>query len=330
MIAVSQANRNPHLDSAVDRAQGGDVRFSVREAPLTHSNQLAIQLSCDRSGKTIVQQRYMVYPLSISPVFRREADNPGANASQRELKALRSRAYLFRMNTSPGLLAGDELGISLRLGAGSQLYLADQSATKVHQMPQPGTQARVRYDIALAAGATLEFFPEPLILFAESDLTQTTDITAHPDAALSLAEIILPGRLARGESYQFRQFMSRIRVSAPTGELWFQETMKLTGQDNRFVTSALFASGPVLGGLLLLLPSKVPAAADELKALGTEIEQQVEAGSSLSLASSILPGERGLFIRAIAGTTREMQAGFKGALNCVRRHRNQAPLPYSV
>ena len=78
----------------------------------------------------------MAYPLSVSPVFRLEE-----NGSGESLK----RAYLYRMNTSPGLLAGDRLAMNLQLSAGAELYLADQAATKVHSMPE--AQARVDYRI---------------------------------------------------------------------------------------------------------------------------------------------------------------------------------------
>ena len=264
----------------------------------------------------------MAYPLSVSPVFRLEED--GTTTSSQ-------RAYLYRMNTSPGLLAHDALKISLRLASGSQLYLADQSATKVHAMPEKGpeesAQATVDYQIELGDRATLEFLPEPLILFTDSALKQQTNITIHPTAGLSLGEIVLPGRLARGESYQFRQYFSRLRVSDPQGRLWFAESMKLLGKENRFVQSSLFASGPVLGTLVLILPEAI-ATPQNLAKLSAQIDALES--SSLDLASSVLPENRGLFIRAIAQTTREMQSGFKAAVNCVRTLRGEVLLPYSL
>jgi urease accessory protein len=284
--------------------------------------QLSLALNCNSAGKTNVSHRYMAYPLSISPVFRLE-DN-GATLSS-------NRAYLYRMNTSPGLLAGDSLGMSLQLGEGAQLFLADQSATKVHTMvhTMPQAQATVDYRLEVGSSAILEFLPEPLILFEDSTLTQTIEVTMHPTASLSLGEIILPGRLARGEVYQFHQYLSRLRVKSPEGRVWFAETMKLLGKGNRFAGSDLFASGTVLGSLVLILPEAI-ATSVCLTTLSAEIDNLVEADGSVDIASSILPGGRGLFVRAIAQTTREMQVCFKGAVNCVRQLRGQSPLPYSV
>ncbi|MEL6471279.1 MAG: urease accessory protein UreD [Cyanobacteria bacterium J06623_4] len=272
-----------------------------------------------------MRDRYMAYPLSVSPIFRLEDNGRSPSPVQQQ------RAYLYRMNTSPGLLAGDSLAMSIRLDAGSSLYLADQAATKVHTMPVAGidkaTSASVRYHIEVGEAATLEFLPEPLILFGESALKQTTEITLYPTAGLCWGEIILPGRLSRAEHYQFRECFSRIQLATPDGRICFVEAMKLLGKENRFAQSALFASAPVLGSLILVLP-EAGTMADALARLSHRIEAL--ATDSLSLACTVLPGERGLFVRAIAATTRAMQAGFKGAVDEVRSLRNQAPLPYSL
>ena len=302
------------------------VTKSQLEHTLTDKHSLRVQLSLKLDGdggKTVLSHRYMAYPLSVSPVFRLEENGHGAD------KLGAKRAYLYRMNTSPGLLAGDKIGMSVQLAAGAQLYLAEQAATKVHTMPDLAAQAVVNNWIEVGDRATLEFLPEPLILFADSSLAQNTEITLHATSGLTLGEIILPGRLARGEAYQFRQYLSRLRVSSPEGKVWFAETMRLLGQGNRFAKSALFASGAVLGSLVLILP-EVIATPQNLTALSATIDKLVEPDSSVDLASSVLPEGRGLFVRAMAQTTREMQACFRGVVNGVRKLRSQPQLPYSI
>ena len=282
--------------------------------------QLSLKLSCNATGKTVLSHRYMAYPLSVSPIFRAEENGTEASAK---------RAYLYRMNTSPGLLAGDSLGMSLQLAADTQLYLADQSATKVHTMPDLAAQATVDYRIELGDRATLEFLPEPLILFADSALTQTTEIAISETSGLSWGEIVLPGRLARGESYEFREYLNRLRVRSSDGKLWFAETMKLLGRGNRFAGSALFSSGKVLGSLVLILPRAI-ATSQNLSNLSNELDEIAEKELSLGdAASSVLPTGRGLFIRAMAPTASSLQSYFKSAVCCVRRLREDAPLPYS-
>ena len=303
-------------------------RAAVNALPkdLAVRKQLELTLGCDRAGKTVLQSRYMAYPLSVSPLFRRESNGTDPAREQ--------RAYLYRMNTSPGLLAGDELGMSVKLAAGSSLTLLDQAATKVHQMPD-GAIATVDYEIAVGARATLEFLPEPLILFADSKLKQTTQITLHPNAGLSWGEIILPGRLARSEYYQFQECFSRTEIKSPDGNILFVEAMKLLGKENRFWQNDLFASEFVIGTLILILPVEI-ATKDSLALLSRQIEALSLEKVSVELACSVLSGgrgllkERGIFVRAIGSTSRDLQSCFSSAVNCVRELRQQFPLPYSL
>ena len=278
--------------------------------------QLSLALACNAAKQTVLQRRYMAYPLSVSPLFRRE-------------EGTSRRAYLYRMNTSPGLLAGDSIGTSIQLAPESQLYLVDQSATKVHQMPEVGTHASVHYSINLAADSTLEFLPEPLILFEDAELEQTTEIVMHSEASVCWGEIVLPGRIARGEHYQFRRYLNKTKIKTPDGRLWFTETMNLQGKGNRFVQSPLFVSGAVLGTLILILPGAI-ATPSNLEMLSAQIDALEEGSPSLSLASTVLPDDRGLFVRVMSDTTREIQNCFRQALNHVRALRGQNPLPYGL
>ncbi len=272
---------------------------------------LQLNLKCDRvSQQTICYHQYATYPLRLSPVFRLE----GVNSS---------RAYLYIMNTSPGLLAGDELNLSLQLAANSNLYLSDQSATKVHAMPQIDTKAVTSYQIEIHAGAILEFVPEPIILYTDSALEQNMQIKLHPTARLFLSEIILPGRLARGESYQFRYYLNRLRVTDLTGKLLFTDAMYLEGKLNPFKDNKLFVSLPIIGNAIAILPDV------DLKLLSTSLESLPAANSpQLTVATSILPHNQGLVIRALANKTMELKKYFRSALDCIRTLTYQSPLPY--
>ncbi|MBE9060385.1 urease accessory protein UreD [cf. Phormidesmis sp. LEGE 11477] len=312
----------PTALNQTDLTQTAIARTTKKEAMPT---QLALELGCNVAEQTVLQKCYMAYPLSVSSLFRRENDSLKEDQSK--------RAYLYRVNTSPALLARDSIGVRIQLAPGSQLYLADQSATKVHRMPDLDAQATVDYSVNLDAGSTLEFLPEPLILFADSALRQTTDITMHPDAGLCWGEVVLPGRLTRGEVYQFRRYLNKTTIRLPDGRLRFAETMNLTGKENRFVQSPLFANAPVLGTLVLVLP-RVIATTAALKTLSEQVDaiahESAQKATSLNLASSVLPDGQGLFIRVMAKTTREIQSCFRQSVDCVRSLREQNPLPYRL
>jgi urease accessory protein len=274
---------------------------------------LEVRLERNRFGQTVVSDRYMAHPLRLSRVFRLDA-------------AELHRAYLYITNISPGLLAGDNLSVSLQLEAGTSLYLTDQSATKVHAMPVIGTKAITNLKIEVGSGASLELVPEPLILFADAALEQTTRIQLHPNAELFWSEIVLPGRLARGECYQFRHYFSRLEITSIAEQaerLWFRDTTYLEGKHNLFKHSDLFASKPVLANLIVVQPQI------DLEILSKKLEN-LEAADCPDpiVATSVLPENKGLLVRALASKTLEMKKYIKYALNCTRYLSDRSFLPY--
>ena len=275
-----------------------------------YQNNLELNLKCDRTNKTICAHQYTTYPLRLSTVFRLD----GANTN---------RAYLYTMNTSPGLLAKDELKMSLQLEDNTNLYLTDQAATKVHPMPNEHSQATVDYQIELRREANLELVPEPIILYSDAALTQNISIKLDRTAKLFLSEIILPGRLAKGESYQFRYYFNRLKLTDLTGKLLFTDAIHLQGKSNLFKDNKLFAPLPIMGNAIAVYPAL------DIELLSKELEAiQVTNFPNLMVATSILPSDCGLLIRAFANKTIQLKQYFKLALEHIRNLVNQPVLPY--
>lgn len=275
-----------------------------------YQNNLELNLKCDRTNKTICTHQYTTYPLRLSTVFRLD----GANTN---------RAYFYTMNTSPGLLAKDELKMSLQLENNTNLYLTDQAATKVHPMPNEHSQATVDYQIELRSQANLELVPEPVILYSDAALTQNISIKLDRTAKLFFSEIILPGRLARGESYQFRYYFNRLKLTDLTGKLLFTDAIHLQGKFNPFKDNKLFAPLPIMGNAIAVYPDL------DLELLSKDLEDiQLTNFPNLMLATSILPSDCGLLIRVFANKSIQLKQYFNLVLNCIRNLTERANLPY--
>jgi urease accessory protein len=271
---------------------------------------LELHLKCNSSSQTICHHQYSSYPLRLSPIFRFE----GANSQ---------RAYLYLINTSPGLLAGDTLNLSLQLAANSNLYLTDQAATKVHPMPEINTKAVVNCQIVLEANTSLELVPEPIILYQNSVLEQDTVIKLHPTARLFLSEIILPGRLAKQEFYDFNYYFNRLQVKDLTDKLLFNEAMRLIGKDNLFKNKKLFSSLPIMGNAIAILPNTdLNLFIPQLNSIKSNSYQELE------FATTILPSNNGILIRALAAKTLRLKMFFTEVLNGIRSITSQSPLPH--
>jgi len=263
-------------------------------ASVKYKNNLELKLDRTQSSQTICQHQYTTYPLRLSSCFRLEGGHS-------------NRAYVYLINTSPGLLAGDELNLSLQLPPNTSLYLTDQAATKVHPMPEKGAKASINYHILVDADASLELVPEPIILYQDSVLEQKTIIRLHPTAKLFSSEIILPGRLAKKEYYDFNYYFTRLQV----------------GKQNKFKTNKLFTSLPIMGNALAVLPDT------DLTSLIAKLEEiELADCKNLEIAVTILPSNNGILIRALSAKTFELKKYFTDALNCIRAITNQSPVPY--
>jgi urease accessory protein len=273
----------------------------------THLKTVDLHIARDRTGNSFVHRQYTTYPFRLSRSLPLDPTDP-------------SRAYLYLMNSAPGLFARDNWQLSLQLNAGTKLYLTDQSSTKVHRMAI-GETARATYEMTIGANAYLEYLPEPIILYTDAALEQITKVVLHPTGNLFLSEIIVPGRLARKEFYQFQHYLSRLRVVHASGELIFADTMRLIGQVNPFFKSPVFATLPILANIVLVSPDI------DLHHLRAVLAANTTNQTGITAASSCLPNCNGLLIRAMAENTSLLKTYIHSTLNWVRQMSQQPNLP---
>jgi urease accessory protein len=98
---------------------------------------------------------------------------------------------------SGGLVGGDRLDMSVRLGLGAKLVAVGQAAEKVYR--STGPDSRVEIALEAAADSWLEWLPQETILFDGARLSRRTRIDADPAAEIFAGECVVFGRLARGE-----------------------------------------------------------------------------------------------------------------------------------
>lgn len=279
----------------------------MRSQYLLENSQLQIKLKLNKLGKTIITHKYSDHPLCVSRPFYLD-DN-------------QNRAYLYLGNNSPGLFPGDDLNITLYCEQNTRVYLTDRAATKVYPNINLENIAKVNYNFNLASGAYLEFVPESLILYRDGALEQVTKINMDSTSSLFFSEIILPGRLARGESYLFHSYFNRLQVYSNEGDLWFSDAMYLSGVKNSFTDSHLFAKYPILGNAIVVLPKS------NLKLLQEKIEL-LDIPDNLLTATSLLPSDRGLLIKINARKTFLVKQYFASIINSIRNINVDTDLPY--
>jgi urease accessory protein len=167
---------------------------------------------------------------------------PGAAA--RELEAI-------LVNTAGGMAGGDRFVVDVAAGPGAALMVGTTAAEKVYRSHGPSTDVAVKLD--LGAGATLRWLPQETILFDRGRLTRRIDVTMAEHATLVLAEAVVLGRSAMGETVKEGELIDRWRVRVG-GLLAFAESLRLNGAIAEKLAAAATAAGGCALATLLLVP----------------------------------------------------------------------------
>lgn len=192
-------------------------------------------------------------------------------------------SYYLR-NVTAGIFAGDAYQVRATAEAGSTVRIGSTSATKVHAMP--GGSACSEIHLEAEAGSSLVWGPHTTILQGGSRLRQGLRVTLHPGARVYLAEVLVLGRLARGENSAFSSFESALVVS-DRGRTLYEERYVLT--PGRSLATALAGYGVVVSVYAL------GVTAPEVR---TKLRDAV-CGSSARAGVSTLPSDGGLLVRGL-------------------------------
>jgi urease accessory protein len=202
-----------------------------------------------------------------------------------------------------GILAGDRYDLRIALGEGAGARLTTAAATQVYRMPQgEATQA---IQLQLGAGSRLEWLPEPTILFGGARFTQTTSVTLGSGARLALLDVLVPGRLARGEVHQFERYATRLEVRDGAGRLLLAERALLEPRRHDLAAPGLLGATPVLGSLYIL-GDRVDAERECTRIARRDGELS---GLKLDLGTAVLPNSCGMLVRALGASASQVRTG---------------------
>ncbi|HEV7302261.1 MAG TPA: urease accessory protein UreD [Tepidisphaeraceae bacterium] len=117
-------------------------------------------------------------------------------------------AWAFASTFGGGLVAGDEIDLSVTASAGTALLLGTQASTKIYRSPH-SVAAIQTLNATIADDAILLSLPDPVSPFATAVYEQRQRFELTRGASLVLLDWISSGRLARGERWAFTRYMSR-------------------------------------------------------------------------------------------------------------------------
>src|SRR6478609_9124517 len=150
---------------------------------------LALKLELEPDvGKTVVKEQYSKVPLYTQRALYLEESLP-------------SMAYMYIISPSGGILQGDRYRMDITLKNKAHAHLTTQGATRIYRMET--NYATQLVNVAVDDGCYLEFVPDQIIPYRDSRFYQRVDLKVHENATMVYSEMIVPGRVASGESFEY-------------------------------------------------------------------------------------------------------------------------------
>ena len=142
-------------------------------------------------------------------------------------------ACVYLLSPTGGVVQGDDYQIDVTLAPNTHATLTTQASTKVYAMPRQGATQSMR--VRVGQDATFEYLPDSTILFRDANFIQGISLFLERGAKVALQEIVMPGRLARGETLVFTQYQSCIEMADSDGLLLY-DTCRLQPKCQPYLT----------------------------------------------------------------------------------------------
>ena len=190
-------------------------------------------LCARRNGRTVLAHKRQLGPLTLQRPFYPEDD----------------LCHLYLLHPPGGVVGGDRLSIDIAVGTGANALVTTPGATKFYR--SAGREAVQHQCLSVAAGATLEWFPQETILFPGARVRSRTEIALQADALFIGWELLSLGRPVIGERFDNGALLAGLSLSRDglpllTDRLRIADPRHLdgpTGLRGKPVTGTFIASG---------------------------------------------------------------------------------------
>lgn len=207
------------------------------------------------------------------------------------------------VNPTAGMLAGDAMTVDISVAAGARLAVTTPAAARAFRMAE-GARASLRQRLRCAAGAWLEYAPDPLYPHAGTEFSQDTLLEVEPGGAACLVDSLAPGRSARGELWAWRRLENTLTVEQG-GRPLLRERLDVGG--------AQFGRLAAFHGFSEAWIATLVAVAPELAARGAALGlNQSMTGEEGALAGATCPAPDLLVVRVVAPSGHALRASLAG------------------
>ena len=168
------------------------------------------------------------------------------------------------LNTSGGMTDGDSLNIDVQADD-CALAMTTQTAERVYR--SGGTRpAKVKVNLTVSNTADLHWLPQETIVFDDSKFDRTLTINLSCCSNCLVAETIVLGREAMGETICNCEVIDNWRVFRD-GNLFHAESLRLSDEVNKIITAPAGGNGARLLSTILFVGHEIEQVADRVACL---------------------------------------------------------------
>lgn len=216
-------------------------------------------------------------------------------------------AFVYVQNPTGAIFSGDRLRTEIDAGEGTAVHLTTPAATKIAPVTGDG-EAQSKLVFRLGCNAFVEHVPEALIPFVGSVYVQDTYVQLSNGSSFIGVERVAPGRVARGEDFDYERLELRTVVHSADGQELCHDRLVLEPARMSPSRRGLLGLRPYLGMITVLAPDRdvdpiVAAMDDAVKPYG---------------AAASLPSAAGIFARVLAPTSGALSAAVDAAWRVAR------------
>ena len=251
---------------------------------------LRLKLERDSAtGKTIVREQYSRVPLLAQRAMYLEETLP-------------DMAYVYIVSPSGGILQEDRYLIDITLGNNTFAHVTTQGATRIYKMDK--NYASQIINIKVEEGSFLEYIPDQIIPFRNSRFYQEVNLNVHDNATMIYSEVIVPGRVASGEEFEYDICYIKTVGKNHLGRPRFIDTVKLEPKNENLRAEGILGNFRVVGTIYVVTKESY------VKDLQYEISEWIkglEAKGKISGGTSILPSRQGIIIRVLGDSAEDVK-----------------------
>ena len=249
-------------------------------------------------GKTVVKEQYSKVPLYTQRALYLEESLP-------------SMAYMYIISPSGGILQGDRYRIDITLKNNAYAHITTQGATRIYRMEK--NYATQIVNVVVDDSCYFEFIPDQIIPYRDSRFYQKVDLKVHDNATMVYAEMIVPGRVASGESFEYDICYMKALGRNQNHTLRFIDVAVLEPKKRILKTLGILENFDIVGNMYILTKTKY------VTELSKDINSVLQKFSRISGGATILPHDSGVIIRILGEVANDLRSVMYEIIKITRR-----------